>query len=52
VKAIGSMVVLAVITKGRIFLFIPRIFSGGKIGGGRSGGAGPAGSGVEPDFVF
>jgi len=39
------MAVLAVVTKGRIILFIPWIFSGGKIGGGgRSGGGGAGGS--------
>ncbi len=41
---IGIMVALAILTKGRIFLFIPWIFSGGKIGGGgRSGGGGAGG---------
>lgn len=41
---IGIMLFLAVITKGRILLFIPWIFSGGKIGGGgRSGGGGAGG---------
>ncbi|MDO9537863.1 MAG: hypothetical protein Q7J68_06055 [Thermoplasmata archaeon] len=38
------MVVLTVITKGRIIMFIPWIFSSGKIGGGgRSGGGGGTG---------
>ncbi len=42
--AIAVMVFLAIITKGRIIMFIPWLFSGGKIGGGgRSGGGGAGG---------
>lgn len=41
---IGIMAFLAIVTKGRIFLFIPWIFGRGKIGGGgRSGGGGAGG---------
>jgi uncharacterized protein len=44
VIVIGVMLFLAVITKGRIIMFLPWLFSGGKIGGGgRSGGGGAGG---------
>lgn len=36
-------IVLGVLTKGRIFLFIPELLTRGRFGGGRSGGGGASG---------
>jgi uncharacterized protein len=41
--AIVITIVLGVLTKGRIFLYIPIVFRRGRFGGGRSGGGGASG---------